>query len=102
MSNTSKRECIDAIRDRYRLASKRGKQRILDEVCQVLRLQSQVRHSFVKWTATWRTTTIAPSARTVSTVHSSRYSSLPQASLEGKQPGMWQTSQSHDPLVAPL
>jgi hypothetical protein len=35
MSNTSKRECIDAIRDRYRLASKRGKQRILDEVCQV-------------------------------------------------------------------
>lgn len=35
MSNTSKREYIDAIRDRYRLASKRGKQHILDEVCQV-------------------------------------------------------------------
>jgi len=35
MSNTSKREYIDAIRDRYGLASKRGKQHILDEVCQV-------------------------------------------------------------------
>lgn len=35
MSKTSKREYIDAIRERYRMATKRGKQRILDEVCQV-------------------------------------------------------------------
>ena len=35
MSKTSKREYIDAIRERYRMASKRSKQRILDEVCQV-------------------------------------------------------------------
>ena len=35
MSNTSKREYVEAILERYRLASKRGKQRILDEVCQV-------------------------------------------------------------------
>ncbi len=35
MSNKSKREYLEAIRDRYRHATKRGKQRILDEVCQV-------------------------------------------------------------------
>lgn len=35
MSTTSTREYIAAIRDRYRHASKRGKHRILDEVCQV-------------------------------------------------------------------
>jgi hypothetical protein len=37
MSNTAKREYIDAIRERYRCASKRGKKRILDECCQVCR-----------------------------------------------------------------
>lgn len=35
MSNKSKREYVDAIRERYRLASKRSKQHILDECCQV-------------------------------------------------------------------
>ncbi len=35
MSNRSKREYVDAIRERYRLASKRSKQHILDECCQV-------------------------------------------------------------------
>jgi hypothetical protein len=35
MSKQSKREYVDAIRERYRLASKRSKQRILDECCKV-------------------------------------------------------------------
>jgi hypothetical protein len=35
MSNKSKREYVEAIRDRYRHATKRGKQRTLDELCQV-------------------------------------------------------------------
>lgn len=35
MSNRSKREYVDTIRERYRLASKRDKQRILDECCHV-------------------------------------------------------------------
>jgi hypothetical protein len=35
MSHTTKREYVEAIRDRYRHATKRGKHRILDEVCQV-------------------------------------------------------------------
>ena len=35
MSNTSKREYVEAIRERYRCATKRGKQRILDEACKV-------------------------------------------------------------------
>ena len=35
MSNKAKREYIAAIRDRYRHATRRGKQRILDEMCHV-------------------------------------------------------------------
>jgi hypothetical protein len=35
MSKQSKREYVETVRDRYRHASKRGKQRILDELCQV-------------------------------------------------------------------
>jgi hypothetical protein len=35
MSNKSKHEYLEAIRDRYRHATKRGKQRTLDELCQV-------------------------------------------------------------------